>query len=199
MFSTLERVLSDDPSEWIQEDVTAYSFLKAAFYNAFKPGVRKLTGPLLALWADRNGYVVSEEALSELAKALDGTGWCKVDALYFVDTLIGIHKVGEPPRYPANKDLQVTVSPLSSDGLVVGAEVEVTRCTTPFVEAVRDRVTPGAMQTTSGGRGDLTAAISKIIRVCGADSISVGPLNANGLQLDRLSIRLTEPQHAGTT
>lgn len=166
--STVERLLSTHDSRWTEEDVHAYEFLKAAFANPFKEN-RRLTGPLVLLWADQCRHEVSDDTPRDTFNnhsARNGMHWCSVDALPLLHDLIENHRTGDAGKHEPNKRLRIEVSAIRFERLTIGADVTLFECGTQFVERVLElQERPAASADLR--RGSLTRTVDELINLCG--------------------------------
>lgn len=166
---TIDKVVRDDLTvEWTIKDETAFQILKAACFNPFKHQ-RKLTGPLLALWAEEHGHSVSAEnikLLTNTKSARDGDGWCRVEALDSLHNLITLGR--SDTKYPQNTLLSVIVSPLLTGIRATGAKVQIVKCLPDFVKHVENLQTPSDEADIGADEffGDLTKAVMGIFKWC---------------------------------
>jgi hypothetical protein len=192
--ATITKVVNGDDVSWTGDDAMAFRVLKSAFFNAFKHGQRRLTGPLLALWAEDNGHTLTDETLKLLTNnksARDGDGWCRVESLVSLHQLIELHRCGDT-KNPPNASLRVTVSPIGTPSRSSGAIVQIMNCHPEFLKHVESLQTPSDADAIGVDEyfGNLNKAVTGVLKWC-------RPMKAEILALDdagaHLTVLLTDP------
>jgi len=182
--STVARILSVHDSDWTNDDVLAYEFLKGAFANPFKED-RKLTGPLTLLWADQWRHEVRDPTVRETFSnnsALNGLYWCSVDALPLLHDLIENHRTGDAGKHPPNTRLRAEITAIRYQQMTIGANVTLFECGERFVEKVSE-IQERATAPASARRGSLTWTVDKLTKLIGRIEIVKPRSNEDSLQL----------------